>query len=315
MIYFATARRNYRATRFLVTSTWRRPCRPRLVRNSTGAHYAIAVYRPPRGMPKRTKKIRSFHLSVPAIRVLDLTDRLGYQAARVFVGLGADVVRVALHENSDSAADRLHWHAGKKVLRHSGTVSDATLIELITQTDVVLESRPVPGFRTLALRDTQPSLWTGIVHTVITPFGTSGPRREWLGDDTVITAAGGMAWLCGDAGRPPNHRRASRVPNSPAPTVPSEHSSPSLPDVERPQVNWSRSPLRKLSPPHSRSVPSRGYTAGRFPDAHPASTVMLPTECSGRPTGSSPAATPDPPHVDGPSGLDGRRGRGRGSGR
>ncbi|WP_161965457.1 CaiB/BaiF CoA-transferase family protein [Rhodococcus sp. P1Y] len=142
-------------------------------------------------------------MSVPAIRVLDLTDRLGYQAARVFVGLGADVVRVALHENSDSAADQLHWHAGKKVVRHSGSVSDATLIELITEADVVLESGPVPGLRTLALRDTHPSLWTGIVHTVITPFGTSGPRREWLGDDTVITAAGGMAWLCGDAGQAP----------------------------------------------------------------------------------------------------------------
>ncbi|OZE19487.1 hypothetical protein CH262_24425 [Rhodococcus sp. 05-2255-1e] len=154
-------------------------------------------------MPKRTNKIRSFHLSVPAIRVLDLTDRLGYQAARVFVGLGADVVRVALHDSSDSAADRLHWHAGKKVLRHSGTVSDTTLIELIAQADVVLESGPAPRLRTLALRESRPSLWDAVVHTVITPFGNSGPRREWLGDDTVITAAGGMAWLCGDAGQAP----------------------------------------------------------------------------------------------------------------
>ncbi|GGG24834.1 CoA transferase [Rhodococcoides trifolii] len=142
-------------------------------------------------------------MSDPAIRVLDLTDRLGYQAARVFVGLGADVVRVVLHDDSDSAAERLHWHAGKKVLRQSGTVSDTTLIELVARADVVLESGPVPALRTLALRDSQPSLWTGIVHTVITPFGISGPRREWLGDDTVITAAGGMAWLCGDTGQAP----------------------------------------------------------------------------------------------------------------
>ena len=142
-------------------------------------------------------------MSVPAIRVLDLTDRLGYQAARVFVGLGADVVRVALHEDSDTAADRLHWHAGKKILRHSATVSDTTLIELIGQADVVLESGPASRLRTLALRETRPSLWDSVVHTVITPFGISGPRRDWLGDDTVITAAGGMAWLCGDAGQAP----------------------------------------------------------------------------------------------------------------
>ncbi|KQU07093.1 hypothetical protein ASG56_05955 [Rhodococcus sp. Leaf7] len=143
-------------------------------------------------------------MSVEPLRVLDLTDRLGYNAARIFVGLGADVVRAPRSDESDSAVDDVHWHAGKRILRHSATeLTHADLCSLITEADVVLESGPVSTLRTLALRDSQPALWSPIVHTLITPFGLSGPRREWLGDDTVITAAGGMAWLCGDAGRAP----------------------------------------------------------------------------------------------------------------
>lgn len=38
---------------------------------------------------------------------------------------------------------------------------------------------------------------------MITPFGLTGPRRDWLADDTVASAAGGMAWLGGDPGGPP----------------------------------------------------------------------------------------------------------------
>ncbi|MBY6575798.1 CoA transferase [Rhodococcus sp. BP-364] len=136
--------------------------------------------------------------------MLDLTDRLGFTAARIFVGLGADVVRVPRSGEPDSAVDAAHWHAGKRILRSTtAELSDDAVSALIAAADVVLESGPVSTLRTLALRNSRPTLWSAVVHTVITPFGLSGPRREWLGDDTVITAAGGMAWLCGDAGQAP----------------------------------------------------------------------------------------------------------------
>lgn len=47
------------------------------------------------------------------------------------------------------------------------------------------------------------SRWPGVVHVVVTPFGTTGPRRTWRADDLVAAAAGGMAWLGGQPGEPP----------------------------------------------------------------------------------------------------------------
>lgn len=140
----------------------------------------------------------------PRLRVLDMTDRLGHQAARIFVGLGADVVRVTASDESTRDADRLHWHAGKRLLTLTDDDSyDSALADLATRSDVVLESGPVSRLRTLASRQAHPRAWASTIHTVITPFGLSGPHREWTADDTVLTAAGGMAWLCGDRGRAP----------------------------------------------------------------------------------------------------------------
>lgn len=138
------------------------------------------------------------------LRVLDLTDRLGYQAARIFIGLGADVVRIAAPEESESTAALLHWHAGKRILELPETDSnETTFADLVSRADVVLESGPVTRLRGLASRASHPLAWTSAIHTVITPFGLSGPQRDWTADDTVVTAAGGMAWLCGDPGHEP----------------------------------------------------------------------------------------------------------------
>ncbi|MEU7853231.1 CoA transferase [Nonomuraea sp. NPDC049141] len=52
-------------------------------------------------------------------------------------------------------------------------------------------------------RDGAVSRWPGVVHVVVTPFGTTGPRRSWRADDLVAAAAGGMAWLGGQPGQPP----------------------------------------------------------------------------------------------------------------
>jgi len=130
------------------------------------------------------------------IRVLDLTDDLAPQAARLFVGLGADVVRV----EDGTPSDQLHWHAGTRVIRGD---LDTILARLLPGADVVLESGPLRRLRTLSRRDAAPEAWRHVVHVVVTPFGTWGPCRDWLADDLVASAAGGMAWLGGDPGRPP----------------------------------------------------------------------------------------------------------------
>lgn len=133
------------------------------------------------------------------IRVLDLTDDLAAQAARLFVGLGADVIRVEDGPPADTPA-QLHWHAGKRVVTAD---LDTVLARLLPGADVVLESGPVRRLRTLSRREADPEAWRHVVHVVVTPFGTWGPYRDWLADDLVASAAGGMAWLGGDPGRPP----------------------------------------------------------------------------------------------------------------
>ncbi|MGW5718729.1 CoA transferase [Amycolatopsis sp. NPDC003865] len=125
------------------------------------------------------------------MRVLDLTDELARQGARLLVGLGADVVRV---DDDLAGPERVHWHAGKKL-------AQADLDALAREADVVLESGPVAKLR--GLRADGTSRWPHAVHVVVTPFGLTGPRRDWLGGDLVLASAGGMTWLGGKPDGPP----------------------------------------------------------------------------------------------------------------
>ncbi|MBM2615712.1 CoA transferase [Actinoplanes sp. LDG1-06] len=144
------------------------------------------------------------------MRVLDLTDELGAAAIRALVGLGADVVRVPYPPTAARAAgtpdrsagtlDRaaeLHWYAGTRVVEDGPGVLD----NLAAEVDVVVESGPVSGLRGLTADGE--SRWPGLVHVVVTPFGLTGPRRDWLADDLIAASAGGMTWLGGRSDGPP----------------------------------------------------------------------------------------------------------------
>ncbi|MGC4907907.1 CoA transferase [Streptomyces cyaneofuscatus] len=125
------------------------------------------------------------------LRVLDLTDELAFQGARLLVGLGAHVVRTDSGAGLGPAA-RAHWHAGK---RWTPVRDAAELDALAAAADIVLESGPVARLR--GLRRDGSSRWPHAVHVVVTPFGLTGPRRDWVGDDLILASAGGMTWLGG----------------------------------------------------------------------------------------------------------------------
>ncbi|MGW4489512.1 CoA transferase [Amycolatopsis sp. NPDC004368] len=136
------------------------------------------------------------HAQAP-LRVLDLTDELAFQGPRLFVGMGAEVVRTDRGPWRGAAAD-LHWHAGKRWVRAS---DERELDELAAGADVVLESGPLHQLR--GLKGGGTSRWPHAVHVVVSPFGLTGPRRGWRGDDLVLASAGGMTWLGGRPDEPP----------------------------------------------------------------------------------------------------------------
>jgi crotonobetainyl-CoA:carnitine CoA-transferase CaiB-like acyl-CoA transferase len=139
---------------------------------------------------------------VMTLRVLDLTDELAFQGSRLLVGVGADVVRPVGVSTKASTAAELHWHSGKRYVRVGE--GGPELDQLAGEADVVLESGPRAKLRGVEFdRDKPMSRWPHLAHIVVTPFGLTGPWRDRTADDLVISAAGGMAWLCGRRDGPP----------------------------------------------------------------------------------------------------------------
>jgi len=155
------------------------------------------------------------------IRVLDASDESGALAGKILGDLGADVVHVEppggdlrsrrgpyLGDEPDPERS-LAWlalHTSQRgitldVQRPAGRELWA---QLVARADVVLETarpgaldRDGLGFEAARARN------PGLVWCSITPFGSSGPRADWLGSDLIIVAMGGNASMTGDPDRPP----------------------------------------------------------------------------------------------------------------
>lgn len=131
-----------------------------------------------------------------AYRVLDLTDHRGWLAGLLLAQLGADVVLAepAGGWRRDSTFDA--YNRGKR----SVVVGvDATVEELVTWADVVLDTGDRPEVDTAAWRAADPALVTA----TLTPYGPSGPKAAWLATDLTLMAASGQMAVTGDADRPP----------------------------------------------------------------------------------------------------------------
>ena len=144
------------------------------------------------------------------VRVLDLADVPGVSCARLFVGLGAEVIRVE-PPGGDPArvADPrafVHWNAGKRsvTLDLETAAGGEGLRRLAQRADVLVETFPpghldARGLGWPALSGLNP----GLVLVSITPFGQTGPRAGWRGTNLTLSALGGMTWLSGPPDGPP----------------------------------------------------------------------------------------------------------------
>ncbi|MFC1966969.1 CaiB/BaiF CoA transferase family protein, partial [Chloroflexota bacterium] len=154
-------------------------------------------------------------------RVLDLTDEKGLLCGKMLGDLGADVIKVErpsgdparnigpfYHDKPDPEKS-LFWFAfntSKRGITLDIETPDGHDIfkKLVKSTDFVIESFP-PGYMDKlglgysALEKINP----GIIMISITPFGQTGPYKDYKTSDIVAWAMGGQMYSWGDLDRPP----------------------------------------------------------------------------------------------------------------
>ncbi len=143
------------------------------------------------------------------VRVLQYTDEQGDYTGKLLQGLGADVVmveppggspsrRIGPFADDDPTAENslFHWHynVGKRsvVLDLTTPAGKESFKRLAAASDVLLESMPPGQMADLGLayddlKDSAP----GLVYASISPFGQTGPWRDYKSSDLVHLALGG----------------------------------------------------------------------------------------------------------------------------
>ncbi len=148
-----------------------------------------------------------------AYRVLDLTDHRGALAGHMLAQLGADVIQIEPPGGSPArlqppfapewpaGEDSLFWAAygsGKRsfVCDPNTAGGLASLHRLVATADFLFESAAPAEGRTPwldpeALAAVNPRL----IHVSITPFGLTGPKRDWADSEITLWAAAGPLLL------------------------------------------------------------------------------------------------------------------------
>ena len=133
-------------------------------------------------------------------RVLELGGHAAGYCGRLFVQADCEVVRVETGERppgcvSDEALD-LFLHAGKRRIR---TDDPELIAELAAKADVVVaEGATADAIEALGFDE-----WDAPVKTAITPFGRTGPKRNWQASTNVVLAMGGYTYIIGEPDRAP----------------------------------------------------------------------------------------------------------------
>src|SRR5581483_4139284 len=154
-------------------------------------------------------------------RMLDLTDERGALCGKIFADLGADVVKVEPpsgcptrrippflddQPGPDRGLYSIAYQAGKRSVTLNLESADgrALLEDLARKSDFLVESF-APGYMdSLGLGyERLAELNPRLIYASITPFGDSGPARNYKAADIVSWASGGPMFMMGEKGRPP----------------------------------------------------------------------------------------------------------------
>jgi benzylsuccinate CoA-transferase BbsE subunit len=154
-------------------------------------------------------------------RVLDLTDEQGYLCGKILGGLGAEIIKI---EPPDGDRGRrigpfigdqpdpnssLYWIAfnvNKKSITLDLEHPEGKTIfkRLAASADFIIESFRPGYLDELGLGYEKLSqINPAAVMTSITPYGQTGPHKDFHVSDIVCWAGSGYMWLCGKEGRAP----------------------------------------------------------------------------------------------------------------
>lgn len=149
------------------------------------------------------------------VKVLELADEKGEFCGKLLAGAGADVLKIEppggngtrtlrpfYHDEPHVDRSLYFWHYnfGKRgiTLDIHTLEGTAVLKKLIAQSDVLLDTLPLDTLEKLdldwpALQKLNPRL----IYLVLTPFGRSGPWRDYKATDLIHLALGGQMMCCG----------------------------------------------------------------------------------------------------------------------
>jgi len=165
--------------------------------------------------------------ALDGVRVLDLADEPGALCGKLLADMGADVIKIEppggspmrrigpFHSPGRDARSRGHgtgslffWHynTNKRSVTLDLDSEDqrASFVQLATTADIVIETA-APG-RLEAQGIGYPKLSArnpGLTLVSITPFGQTGPYRDYQGSDLIGQATGGMLFVNGFPGAAP----------------------------------------------------------------------------------------------------------------
>ena len=155
------------------------------------------------------------------LRVLDLTGPIGQYCGRVLADLGADVIKIEPPEGDvarqmapfarnaphlESSLYFLNYNSNKRsITLDLNSESDRdTFRRLVATADVMTESYEPGYLDELGLGfESLSEINPAMIMTSITPFGQTGPHRDFKGSDMIAQAMGGLMFVQGDDLKPP----------------------------------------------------------------------------------------------------------------
>ena len=149
------------------------------------------------------------------LRVIEVSDEQGQYCGKLMGDLGADVIKVEPpggestrsvgpflddEPHKDRSLAFWHYNTSKRGVTLNLETEDGRALfrKLAATADIILESAGPGYLESLGLGyESLTAANSKLIHCAVSPFGQTGPWRDFIGSDLIRMAAGGFMGLCG----------------------------------------------------------------------------------------------------------------------